>query len=341
MESSALQLLRLVITVMIFHTGSGVEVRRFGNARLERDPAYGTPLILGGAFEEVWQAVGYAHAEDRLYQTFLRLATANGRMAEFYGAGNNQANVLSDAATRRTMYSQEEMLAMVAELQPRAQLMHTHFASGMLERVQEVNADSQLLPFEFSAIGMDAVPQDLFEMPSMMHYVLFTMRRLCSGFNPTYQLQNADLLATLQDRLGEDGGWLAFNDVATELGSFPLLNTVLDDVAAASRPIRRKPPPRLTKGQMRAGRRAVEEDELIESQLRNLSAASFDGSWALVDGTSTSSSGSTFAQFGPQDPNSFPTTFYEVFIDSEEASLPSTGANLAAQSTKYMVSGAT
>jgi hypothetical protein len=28
-----------------------------------------------------------------------------------------------------------------------------------------------------------------------------------------------------------------------------------------------------------------------------------------------------FAHYGPQDPNSFPTTFLEVFIDSEEAGI--------------------
>ena len=65
-------------------TGAGrgsesAEPRRFGAARLDRDAAFGVPLVLGGSFEDVWRAVGYAHAEDRLYQTFLRLATANGR----------------------------------------------------------------------------------------------------------------------------------------------------------------------------------------------------------------------------------------------------------------------
>ena len=328
--SLALLIVGVVPSTLGTRAGRGsesAEPRRFGAARLDRDAAFGVPLVLGGSFEDVWRAVGYAHAEDRLYQTFLRLATANGRMAEFYGAGTNQANVLSDAATRRTMYSLEERLALVASLRPRTQLMHQHFAQGMLERVREVNADPVLLPFEFSAIGVEAVPEDLFELPSVMQYVLFTMRRLCSGHNPTYQLQNADLLATLQDRLGEAEGWQAFNDVATELGAFPLLDTVLGDGDRAlkgpngtvwRRRPQRKPPARLSEPQLRAARRALAEHELIEGQLRNLSAASFDGSWALVDATSA---GSTWAQFGPQDPNTFPTTFYEVFIDSEEAGI--------------------
>jgi hypothetical protein len=258
--------------------------RDFGSARLRHDPEFGVPLILGGSFEEVWRAVGYTHASARLYQIFLRLVTANGRLAEFYGPGNNRANVNADVSARQQMYTEAELALQVAEqLSTRARVMHEMFALGMRERVQEVNDDPDaLMPFEFAAsTSLDTIPLDVFELSSVMQYTLYTMRRLCSGYNPVYQLQNAELLAVLQERLGDEGsGWDAFNDVATELGSFPLLDTVLGDDAAngssggggggrAGTPggPRATPPPRLSAAQRLAAQRVIDRHEQVEHQL--------------------------------------------------------------------------
>ena len=59
--------------------------------------------------------------------------------------------------------------------------------------------------------------------------------------------------------------------------------------------------------------KADAQEQAVDQELRRLGALTADGSWAMVD----ASNGKTgFGQFGPQDPNMFPTTFYEVFIDS-------------------------
>jgi hypothetical protein len=48
---------------------------------------------------------------------------------------------------------------------------------------------------------------------------------------------------------------------------------------------------------------------LFPSVLQALGAITLDGSWAIVDG---SNAGRAFGQYGPQDPNNFPSQFYEV-----------------------------
>ena len=314
--------------------------KHFGAAELLRDPAFGVPIVIGGTYEEVWAAVGYAHAMDRLFQIFLRLITANGRLAEFYGAGTNSANVQSDFAARRRMYSADEIAAQFAELNPQTRLMHEAFVEGMLQRVDEVNADLSLLPFEFTTIELESVPIDIFSLISVLQYTLFTMRRLSSGFDPTFQLSNVDLLAALEMRTGLNEAQAVFDDVATQLGSFTLTDTVVAGSGSSSSDSSNSSQhlsgqrryaaagqsqstlPHVSAAQLRACRRVAEAHELVENQLRELSAASFDGSWAIVDASaSTAEHPSAFASFGPQDPNTFPATFYEVFIDSDEANI--------------------
>lgn len=93
-------------------------IRTLGKSQLVLDD-YGLPCVIGGdSVADVWNQVGvffsltfsgYAHGQDRLFQIFLRLATANGRLSEFLGPGTNDANVDSDISTLMWSYSPEEL----------------------------------------------------------------------------------------------------------------------------------------------------------------------------------------------------------------------------------------
>lgn len=52
-------------------------------------------------YRSIFCGVGYAHATDRLWQIFIRFVTANGRMSEFFGRGENDVNLESDKMVRK------------------------------------------------------------------------------------------------------------------------------------------------------------------------------------------------------------------------------------------------
>jgi hypothetical protein len=204
-------------------------VRDFGGSSLFRDAAYGSAVVLGGKSEDVFRAVGYAHASDRLFQIWLRIITANGRLAEFFGAGASRKNVESDVLNLQRSYTDAEMTSQLGALSADAQAMHRAFAVGMQTRVDEVNAaPSANLPWEFQQLGLSAVPTDVFELIPVLHYTLVLFRGLCSGYYPSTQLDSLADLALMTSQLGDaDKAWGAFGDIATELGDFELTDTVI------------------------------------------------------------------------------------------------------------------
>jgi hypothetical protein len=145
---------------------------------------FGVPLILDCAnanvdlptFGDAFEAIGYAQAEDRLFQLFLRLSTANCRLSEFVGAGHSDVNIEADKACWRQMMSADELMAQFTSVMDEdTQLMYTSFAKGLQQRVEEVNlstlspaASSSLLPYEFSIYDLDSVPANLFTLESIL-----------------------------------------------------------------------------------------------------------------------------------------------------------------------------
>ena len=314
------------------------EFKQFGSVCLHRDDAFGVPLALdcdgshpdlsATSLGDTFEAIGYAQAEDRLFQLFLRLSAANGRLSEFAGAGEMDLNIEADKATWRKMMSSDELMQQFSGVMDEdTQLIYTSFVRGLQRRVDEVNdstmgpSESSLLPYEFTVYDLDTVPADLFTLESILQYSLSTMRRLCDGCDPTYQLDNLNVITTLATTLGsEEAAMAAFNDVSTQQGFFELENTVVDG--------RKEPQPHSTRFTQIPSRLPINMGkntidfildakagmDRVESHLRGLGAISADGSWAIVDG---SQQGESFGQYGPQDPNTFPTTFYEMFIDTK------------------------
>ena len=269
---------------------------------LTRD-AFGVPHVNSTTDTGAFYGVGVAQAEDRLFQIFLRIATATGRLAEFLGPGEGRVNVESDTDALRRSYTDAEVLAQFEALSEEARGMLSAFARGMLLRAAEVAAEpATLLPYEFGALGVESLPLDLFELVPTLHYGLFVMRGLCNGFDPTYQLQNLETLQLLSARLGEAQGWAAFEDVATAPGAFPLRSTVVGSVAAngtsAAEPRRRRPRHQLPGARRLAvARRVASAARHVEAERLRLGAVTADGSWAIVDG---SNEGLGFAQYAAE-----------------------------------------
>jgi len=207
LRALASSLIATATAVQPRHTST--EFKRFGNVCLYRDSSFGVPLVLdceishpqssneneASTLADSFEAIGYAQAEDRLFQLFLRLSTANGRLSEFLGAGSGDINIESDKHNWRQMMTSEELRAQFSDVMDvDTQTIYSSFVKGMLQRVEEVNlstinaTENSLLPYEFAFYGLDKVPTNLFELESVLQYALSTMRRVCDGCNPTYQL---------------------------------------------------------------------------------------------------------------------------------------------------------
>lgn len=89
-------------------------LRSFNSTSVYREVEHGTIVIKSGTvryfeleltsfsmYRSIFCGVGYAHATDRLWQIFIRFVTANGRMSEFFGRGENDVNLESDKMVRK------------------------------------------------------------------------------------------------------------------------------------------------------------------------------------------------------------------------------------------------
>lgn len=109
------------------------------------------PHVFGERDEDVLFGLGYAHAQDRLWQMVTLRRTAQGRLSEVFG----QSTVEIDQLTRRLdLYPLA--VSSVDALKPRSLSLMTAYANGVNARINEVNRD---------ALGRGAPEMFLFSAP--------------------------------------------------------------------------------------------------------------------------------------------------------------------------------
>lgn len=298
-----------VVGLFVLVWGYGVAVQ------VGRDD-FGTLVITGTSREDAFKQLGMGHVEDRLFQMFLRYAASNGRLTEFLPF--TEDNLEADKLVRATMYTEEELNVQWNDvLNDDARLVYGNYVKGVEKALKDVKNP----PWEFTQLGVPwPLPKDMFDLNSCLRYALFTMRRLTNGWDPLVQLENAQLLSALQKALGIDGGNAAFHDLVTEIGEFPLENIVIADKGETTTTNLKKsrhqrlPAPALQDHSVEHALRS----RRVARHLEAMGAVSHDGSWAIV---TKGAFNTTMAQFGPQDDNFFPTTFYEAFMDVDGVSV--------------------
>ncbi|MFZ4507333.1 MAG: penicillin acylase family protein [Fimbriimonas sp.] len=93
---------------------------------IKRD-SYGVPQIRAASAAEAYRGLGYAVAQDRMWQMETSRRTATGRMAEVFGP----SYVASDRETLLTGYTQAELEAQFAQLSPETQTAFRAYAEGV------------------------------------------------------------------------------------------------------------------------------------------------------------------------------------------------------------------
>lgn len=176
---------------------------------------FGVPTISGGDLAEACQAIGRVHAEDRLWQIFLQNIVANGRAAQYLGISNPLV-LASDVFQREINPTDEEVQREIdVFFTKNTALIFSNYVKGLNDRVDEVNNNPALLPFEFLAIGFNppTVPIPHFTLFDTLRSVRFFLQSFSPTQVPMFQLNNLVALETLAAIFGPTAGFAIFEDV--------------------------------------------------------------------------------------------------------------------------------
>src|SRR5918993_3401278 len=172
--------------------------------RIYRDD-FGIPHIFAETNRGLFEAYGYAVAQDRLWQLELNRRAARGRLAELFGP----SVVNADRAARIVGYTDAELDAQFAMLTAEEQEIFDAYLAGVNRYITEVAlAPLTKLPFEFHALSF--FPQPWTRRDSVA-FGAFMVRRF--GEIGGRELTNLSVLESLIAAHGPVNGFAIFNDV--------------------------------------------------------------------------------------------------------------------------------
>lgn len=131
--------------------------------RIDRDE-HGVPHITASSDTDAYFAVGYAHAQDRLWQLELQRRIAYGRMSEIFG----RASIDSDVWFRTIGLYEAAKSALSALSEPARESLRA-YAAG----VNAAIAQTRSLPAEFRLLGV--APQPWTELDSLVWMKMFAL----------------------------------------------------------------------------------------------------------------------------------------------------------------------
>jgi penicillin amidase len=179
---------------------------------------YGVWFISGSSENslfEVFEAMGYAVATDRLWQAELYRRQARGCLAEIFGAGDDNRYLETDIYMRTIGYSDQELTQGFNALDQESRDVVAGYVAGFNRRITEIKADNSLLPYEFAAIGenlgIDFIPAD-WQPEDILAWIATLQRNFDPEALDTAQINNATLFQTLADKFGSLGAGM-FNDL--------------------------------------------------------------------------------------------------------------------------------
>jgi penicillin amidase len=250
---------------------------------------------------DVFEAMGYNVATDRLWQgeTFRR--SARGRLAEIFGA----AYVSQDSQVRTTGYSDQELADGFAALGQEERDVINGYVAGFNRRIAEIRKDPTLLPFEFSAIGITSVTLEDWSYKDVLAWAVLMMRNFDPEALNHGQIDNAALYTDLVTRYGMSTGVKMFEDLRwlddpAALTYIPNpVKTPLSVTPAAATPLMANPPASVPDLRAVAERLNTTQEQIDES-LKKINAYVKMGSYAwAIKGTKTAT-GNPMIYSGPQ-----------------------------------------
>lgn len=267
--------------------------------------AYGVPQVFAegaGALYQGAYAMGYAQAEDRLFEMDILRRAATGRLAETLGA----AYLTMDEVTRRDLYTRAELQQMFARLSARDQQASAAYRDGVNAYIAKVTGDPSLLPFEFG--GVPPAPWDVTDSAAVaaLQFVVF-------GANGGQEVLNADLLLDLMARFPDADAKGIFDDLYwIEDGAAPTTIAPEDGTASDLDASERFAPAQLALLRAHASSiHAAAERLRAEKGVMGGLGAHRHASNAIVIGPALSATGNPILLGGPQTGLDAPNLFWE------------------------------
>lgn len=186
-----------------FERPTGTPATPRPGVRVYRD-ALGVPLVFGADAYDTWYGVGYASAQDRLFEMDAIRRLAEGRLAALVGPsavpGDVQARVLGYTAAQ---YAQQ-----FAALPRSSQTAIVGYVAGVNAWISRVRRDPRELPAEYAVLS--ALPTAWTVQDTLAAGVLITRSVASEGGD---EFANVAALRALVDTYGVAGGQARFNDL--------------------------------------------------------------------------------------------------------------------------------
>lgn len=147
----------------------GVEETPKAGVRITRDE-YGVPSVYGDSEDDMWWGMGYAIAQDRLFQIEAFRRATTGTLSEILG----KAALEDDIVARRDFYTQAEREQMIESLPGDLRSRWQQYADGVNAWIDEVNSDPSKMPAEFAALGTMPEHLQVHEMAAIGIYLART-----------------------------------------------------------------------------------------------------------------------------------------------------------------------
>jgi penicillin amidase len=303
--------------ITIIGTGSSDSDRK-STVEMTRDDK-GVWFITGeeeDSLYDVFAAMGYAVATDRLWQAETFRRTARGRLAEIFGA----AYVDQDVLVRTTGYSDQELEDGFDSLDSESKSVIKGYVNGFNRRISEVRADPELLPFEFYAVGdqlgieffpEDWTPEDVMALAALM------FRNFDPEAQKMGQIDNAELYYGLTLIYGLETGARMFEDLRwtndpDALTYIPEGIGPLESKKKAPSALIENPPTIFDVREV--AKSMAEMRSRIEENLKKIGADITMGSYAWVVSGDKTDSGNPIIYSGPQMGFSVPSIILEGSI---------------------------
>ena len=140
----------------------GAEETPKAGVRIVRD-AYGVPAVYGDTEDDMWWGMGYAIAQDRLFQIEAFRRATTGTLSEIIG----RAALEDDIVARRDYYTRAEREEMIESLPGDLKTRWQAYADGVNAWIGEVNSDPSKMPAEYVALGASPEPLQVHEMAAI------------------------------------------------------------------------------------------------------------------------------------------------------------------------------
>ncbi|MFO8111596.1 MAG: penicillin acylase family protein [Desulfosalsimonadaceae bacterium] len=207
--------IRVVLSFLLLASAAGVASAE-STVETTRDDK-GVWFITGdesASLYDVFEAMGYAVATDRLWQAENFRRAARGRLAELFGADYLNDDIL----VRVTGYTDAELTAGYDALDSEAKDMVDGYVAGFNRRIDEVAQNPAQLPFEFHALTQQLGLEEIFvpeywTAEDVMAWQAAMLRNFDPEATKQGQLDNAALLQYLTTVYGEIQGMVMFNDL--------------------------------------------------------------------------------------------------------------------------------